>query len=64
MHLPYIEINYVIADVFLFLCAKIRQVSAIPVLDAFRYKHYPPTSEASREVANLTERKNPYTPFI
>ena len=23
---------------------------------------YPPASEASREVAKLTERKNPYTP--
>ena len=23
---------------------------------------YPPASEASREVANLTERKNPHTP--
>ena len=23
---------------------------------------YPPASEASREVANKTERKNPYTP--
>ena len=23
---------------------------------------YPPRSKASREVANLTERKNPYTP--
>ena len=25
-------------------------------------KDNPPTSEASREVANLTERKNPHTP--
>ena len=24
--------------------------------------YYPPASEASREVANLTERKNPHTP--
>ena len=24
---------------------------------------YPPASEASREVANLTERKNPHTPI-
>ena len=24
--------------------------------------NYPPASEASREVANLTERKNPHTP--
>ena len=24
-------------------------------------KYYPPASEASREVANLTERKNPHT---
>ena len=25
---------------------------------------YPPASEASREIANLTERKNPHTPRI
>ena len=25
-------------------------------------RNYPPASEASREVANLTERKNPHTP--
>ena len=28
----------------------------------FRSCNYPPASEASREVANLTERKNPHTP--
>ena len=27
-------------------------------------KSYPPASEASREVANLTEKKNPLTPLI
>ena len=27
-----------------------------------KIKNYPPASEASREVANLTERKNPRTP--
>ena len=26
--------------------------------------YYPPASEASREVANLTERKNPHTPTM
>ena len=26
------------------------------------YVFYPPASEASREVANSTERKNPHTP--
>ena len=25
---------------------------------------YPPVSEENREVANLTERKNPHTPLI
>ena len=25
---------------------------------------YPPASKASREVANLTERKNPHTPYM
>ena len=28
----------------------------------FKNAFYPPVSEASREVANLTERKNPHTP--
>ena len=27
-----------------------------------QWEHYPTTSEASKEVANLTERKNPHTP--
>ena len=29
-----------------------------------RFLLYPPTSKARREVANLTERKNPHTPFM
>ena len=27
-------------------------------------KYYPPASEVSREVANLTARKNPHTPVF
>ena len=30
--------------------------------DQPRLNFYPPASKASREVANLTERKNPHTP--
>ena len=26
--------------------------------------YYPPASEASRDVANLTERRNPQTPYM
>ena len=28
----------------------------------FTFEYVPPASEASREAANLTERKNPHTP--
>ena len=28
------------------------------------YFSFPPASEASREVANLTKRKNPHTPVL
>ena len=30
--------------------------------DLIQLLFYPPASEANREVANLTERKNPHTP--
>ena len=36
--------------------------SSISQPDKKSNKHYPPASEARREVANLTERKNPHTP--
>ena len=30
--------------------------------EVLQFLFYPPASEASREIANLTERKNPHTP--
>ena len=39
-----------------------RRVIGKKVNSSVSWKMYPPASEASREKANLTERKNPHTP--
>ena len=47
----------------LYLKRKLKLCSVILPGKTVQYYHNPPASEASREVANLTERKNPHTPI-
>ena len=42
---------------------KTRPVTRFFYVSAFASGLYPPASEVSREVANLTERKNQHTPM-
>ena len=45
-----------------FLCFFVNSVAGFVAYFYIMSEHYPPVSEASREVANLTERKNQNTP--